>query len=128
MARLVEANHGELVLVGPVPQWRPSLPVIVARNLKAKRDYVGEGLDPKVLDTDGKLHAVYATSNVRYVSIIDSLCRLNECRAKVPSYDGFDLIALDYGHLTPAGSDFVAKQVLQKFLNLPDPQRMVSAR
>ncbi|WP_426148752.1 acyltransferase family protein [Polaromonas sp. DSR2-3-2] len=128
MARLVEANHGELVLVGPVPQWRPSLPVIVARDLKAKHDYVAEGLDPKVLDTDGKLHAIYATSNVRFVSIIDRLCRLNECRAKVPSYDGFDLIALDYGHLTPAGSDFVAKQVLQDFLSPPDLQQMVSAR
>ena len=128
MAGLVQANQGELVLVGPVPQWRPSLPVIVARDLKARHDYVGEGLDPKILETDGKLHAIYAGSKVRFVSVIDKLCQRNECRARVPSYDGFDLLALDYGHLTPAGSDFVAKHVLQDFLSPPDQQQMVSAR
>ena len=117
MARLIASHHGELVLVGPVPQWRPSLPVIVARDLKASRDYVGEGLDTRILETDGKLHAIYAGSKVRFVSVIDKLCRANECRARVPSYDGFDLMALDYGHLTPAGSDFVAKTALQEFLS-----------
>jgi peptidoglycan/LPS O-acetylase OafA/YrhL len=127
VARLVEANQGELVLVGPVPQWRPSLPVIVARDLKAKRDYIGEGLDPEILEIDEKLHATYAGSKVRFVSVIDKLCRLNECRAKVPSYDGFDLLALDYGHLTPAGSDFVAKTALLEFLNPIDGLKAVSS-
>ena len=127
MAALVEANQGELVLVGPLPQWRPSLPVIVARDLKARHDYIGEGLDPKILETDEKLHAIYAGSKVRFVSVIDKLCQRNECRAKVPSYDGFDLIALDYGHLTPAGSDFVAKTALQEFLYPVGSVRTVNA-
>ena len=117
MARMVEANHGELVLIGPVPQWRPSLPVIVAKNLKAKHDYVGEGLDLKILEIDKQLHTVYKKSKIRFVSVVEKLCKTNKCRAKVPSYDGFDLIAFDYGHLTPAGSDFIAKTVLQDFLN-----------
>lgn len=116
MARLVEDNRGELVLVGPVPQWMPSLPVIVARNLKVRHDYIGEGLVHKILEIDKKLKVIYAASNVRFVSVIDKLCRGNECRAKVPSYDGFNLIALDYGHLTPAGSDFVVKKTLQDLL------------
>ena len=128
MARLVEANQGELVLVGPVPQWRPSLPAIVARDLKARRDFVGDGLDTGILETDGKLHALYAGSKVRFVSLIDKLCRAGECRAKVPSYDGFDLMALDYGHLTPAGSDFVARLALQELLNPPDPRKLASTR
>lgn len=127
VAALVEANQGELVLVGPVPQWKPSLPVIVARDLKARHDYVGEGLDPKILETDEKLHAIYAGSKVRFVSVIDKLCRHDECRAKVPSHDGFDLIALDYGHLTPAGSDFVAKTALQDFLHPVNSVTTVSA-
>ena len=104
------------------------MPVIVARDLKARRDYVGDGLDTKILETDGKLHAIYAGSKVRFVSVTDKLCRGNVCRAKVPSYGGFDLLALDYGHLTPAGSDFVAQQVLPDLLVPPDLQRMASAR
>ena len=128
VARLVQANGGDMVLVGPVPQWRPSLPVIVARDLKAPHDYVGDGLDAKVLETDKQLRARYAGSAVAYVSVIDKLCKAGTCRAKVPPHDGFDLLALDYGHLTPAGSDFVAKQVLQHFLSAPQPQQMVSAQ
>ncbi|CDS52602.1 hypothetical protein [Polaromonas sp. CG9_12] len=127
MARLVEANQGELVLVGPLPQWRPSLPVIVARDLKVRRDYIGEGLDHKILEIDKKLHAMYAATKVRFVSVIDKLCRASECLAKVPSYDGFDLIALDYGHLTPAGSDFVVKTTLQNFLNPTGSTKMLNA-
>jgi len=122
VARLVQANGGDMVLVGPVPQWRPSLPVIVARNLKAPHEYVADGLDAKVLETDQQLRVRYAGSAVAYVSVIDKLCKGGTCRAKVPAHDGFDLLALDYGHLTPAGSDFVAKQVLQDFLSSPKPQ------
>jgi peptidoglycan/LPS O-acetylase OafA/YrhL len=116
LARFVNANNGELVLVGPVPQWLPSLPTIVAKDLKLQRDYVGEGLDSKVITTNTKLRETYSGTNVRFVSLIDGLCRAGECRAKVPSNDAFDLIALDYGHLTPLGSDYVVESLLSDLL------------
>lgn len=117
VARFVESNQGELVLIGPVPQWQPSLPIIVAKNLKVKREYIREGLDPKILETNKKLRETYFGSKIRYVSIIDKLCRSNECLARVASSeDPFNLLVLDYGHLTPAGSDFVAGSLLQDFL------------
>lgn len=117
IARFVEANQGELVLIGPVPQWRPSLPIIAAKGLKVvQRDYISEGLDAKIIETNAKLRATYADSNVRYVSLIDKLCRANECRARVPSNDEFNLLVMDYGHLTPAGSDFVVKNLLEGLL------------
>ena len=116
MARFVAANSGELVLIGPVPRWRPSLPVIVAKDLKAQRDYIGDGLDAGGNATNAKLSATYSGTNVRYVSLIDGLCRANECRATVPASDSFNLIALDYGHLTPAGSNFVVRTQLQSLL------------
>lgn len=113
IARFVEANQGELVLVGPIPQWRPSLPIIVAKSLKTQGDYISEGLDAKIIETDAKLRTIYAGSNVRYVSLIDKLCRLNACRATVPTNDEFNLLVMDYGHLTPAGSDFVARNIFK---------------
>lgn len=118
-ARFVETNNGELVLVGPVPQWRPSLPIIVAKDLKAQRDYVGEGLDESAIATNTKLRETYRDTNVRFISLVDGLCRANECRAKVPTENEFDLIALDYGHLTPSGSNFVVKSFLQDLLSAP---------
>ena len=116
VARFVQANNGELVLVGPVPQWRPSLPIIIAKDLKAQRDYIGDGLNAGVNATNAKLSAAYLGTNVHYVSLIDGLCRANECRATVPANDSFNLIALDYGHLTPWGSDFVVRNLLQDLL------------
>ena len=116
IARFVEANRGELVLIGPVPQWRPSLPIIVAKNLNTQDDYLSEGLDAKIIETNAKLRATYVASNVRYISLIDKLCRLNACRATVPTNDEFNLLAMDYGHLTPAGSDFVVKNLLEGLL------------
>lgn len=117
VARFVESNQGELVLVGPVPQWEPSLPTIVVKNLKVERDYIGEGLDTKIIETNKKLRETYIDSKVRYISIIDKLCRSNECLARVTSSDDpFNLLVLDYGHLTPVGSDFVVNHVLQDLL------------
>lgn len=116
VARFVQANQGELVLLGSVPQWKPSLPIIVAKDLNVQREYVGEGLDAMVIATNEKLRETYLGSKVRYVSIIDKLCRSNECRATVPSRDEFNLLVLDYGHLTPAGSDFVVKNLLEELL------------
>ncbi len=118
MAQFIEENKGELVLVGPVPQWKPSLPIIFAKNLKMQRDYVGEGLDEKIISTNEKLRETYVGSNkLRFVSIIDTLCKANECLAKVPSDDPFKLLVLDYGHLTPAGSDFVVKKLFLELLH-----------
>jgi peptidoglycan/LPS O-acetylase OafA/YrhL len=117
VASFVQANEGELILVGPVPQWRPSLPIIVAKHLKLQREYVGEGLDARIIATNAKLRETYRGSHVHYVSLIDSLCKTNECLARVPSQETFNLLVLDYGHLTPAGSDFVVKNVLQELLH-----------
>ena len=119
MARLVHANQGELILIGPTPQWRPSLPIIVAKDLNTRRDYIGEGLDPSIFLTNTTLREKYIDTRVRYVSIIDSVCRSRECRAIVNSSDLFNLLVLDYGHLTPAGSDFVVKLVLRDLLIPP---------
>ena len=121
IARFVRANNGELVLVGPLPRWHPSLPIIVAKNLKAERDYVSDGLDVAAIAGNAKLRETYMNTNVRFVSLMDGLCRPNECRARVPANDSFDLIALDYGHLTPSGSDFVVKSFLQELLR-PNPR------
>jgi peptidoglycan/LPS O-acetylase OafA/YrhL len=117
MARFVEANHGELILVGPVPQWRPSLPLVVAEDFDHPREFVSRGLDREVLAMDRQLREKYAGTLVHYVSPVEALCRADGCRARVPTTDPYDLLALDYGHLTPAGSDFVARVVLGDLLH-----------
>lgn len=121
IAKFVEANQGKLVLLGPVPHWLPSLPLIVANSVKAPRKRISEGLDPEVFSVDSSLKKKYSGTAVRYISILDAVCTHEGCLSTVPSDNAINLFAIDYGHLTPAASDFVAKTALHIVLQPPAP-------
>lgn len=105
-----------VILVGPVPQWRPSLPLVVSkRHWHEQTDMIeDDGLDADIIATDRILTARYGHSSQRtgleYVSVIASLCKGDECLAYVPGNG--TLIAVDYGHLSPPGSVYVVSHVL----------------
>lgn len=112
ISQFVKSNGGELILIGPMPQWRPSLPIIVAKDLSSRKEYVKEGLDMAILQTNEKLGIKYKNNSLHYISIIDHMCNANGCKALIDSQEKFNLMVMDYGHLTPAGSDFVVKSLL----------------
>lgn len=109
-----------VILVGPVPQWRPSLPLVVSkRHWQEHSDMIeDDGLDNDIMVTDSLLQQRYGqsgadtekTGGLEYVSVISALCKGDECLAYVPG-DG-TLIAVDYGHLSPPGSIYVVRHVL----------------
>ncbi len=123
MSQFVRANQGQLVVLGPLPQWHPSLPIIMAKNrainLANAPEYSGDGLDLPILETDAQLKADYANTSFRYISIIDQLCQKQQCKAQLKTSEKFKLSTFDYGHLTPAGSDYVVKRIVQQ-IGLPD--------
>jgi peptidoglycan/LPS O-acetylase OafA/YrhL len=114
VASFVRQNGGEFVLIGPVPQWRPSLPVIAAKQLPKPEVFQNSGLDLNILDIDAKISKKYATSSFQFVSVIQSMCKPTGCRATLETTDQFNLLLLDYGHLTPAGSDFIVRELVLK--------------
>jgi len=120
ISRFVRANGGELVLIGPTPQWLPSLPAVVAKDLHGGARYIGEGLDPNVMRTNEILRYRFSGGEIRYVSLIDSLCRHGKCLARVDGAAPLDLLVMDYGHLMPAGSRLVATTLLQDLLRPPN--------
>ena len=68
-------------------------------------------VDPKPIATDKLLAARFESSNrLHYVSLIQSLCSPAGCLATLPEDRG--LIVVDYGHLSPPGSVYVANHVL----------------
>jgi peptidoglycan/LPS O-acetylase OafA/YrhL len=124
MARFVRANGGELIVIGPTPQWAPSLAGVVARNLKASRDVVHDGLVAEIFATDEKMRQTTGNPDFRYVSLIGALCSPDGCIATVdvPDVpDKHDLLVIDYGHLSPAGSAYVARTVLRRLLQTSSP-------
>lgn len=115
--RLRELGVKKVVLVGPMPNWRPSLPVIVARrHWQDNVQYLSDGLDPAPVTTDMQLKAAYGkSSRLEYISLIEKLCGGLGCRASLPRDQM--LLVVDYGHLSPSGSLFVASTILAEPLN-----------
>lgn len=113
------ANH--LILVGPVPQWRPSLPAIyVRRHWNTTQDFIRDNaFDSSLLTVNKEVAEKVINSNIIYVDILADLCRKDGkeyfCRAKI----GDTLLVVDYGHLSEEGSIYVAEKILMpQILNL----------
>lgn len=102
----------EVVLVGPVPQWRPSLPLVIAKRHWRSSDsqIVDQGLDQRMLRTDALLKKELDPSVIGYISVIGDVCQGLACLAKVDN--GKSLMVVDYGHLTPSGSLYVGGAIL----------------
>lgn len=107
-----------VVLVGPVPQWKPSLPLVVTRyHWDTPNQRISTGLDPAILATDRRLRERYEppvkSSKLVFASLIASLCDDGGCLAYVPDAPQPTLMAVDYGHLSPEASAYVVRSALQ---------------
>lgn len=113
---LLSLGAGRVVLAGPMPNWRPSLPLVFVRKYWGTSERrISQGLDTAPFVTDDVLRRKYsATRKFTYVSLTEKLCDINGCIAVVPK-DG-ELLVLDYGHLTPSGSGYVAESILRPVL------------
>lgn len=110
-----------IVLIGPVPQWQPSLPRSIAlRHLSTKeKTFNDNSFDSTLLNTDKNMKTEFGSgSDVAYISILDHLCKGSDCLAKVDNNN--TPLAWDYGHLSLPGSDFIVKEILSKHLKLSD--------
>jgi hypothetical protein len=118
-ARALELGAGHVIVVGPFPLWRPGLPAIIGQHhLTDRAEYVRTGLDQNLFANDRELSAkLSGVPDVTYVSLLDQLCRDGGCLGRVPGEGDLDLMALDFGHLTPKGSAYVGRTVFKPYLD-----------
>jgi len=122
--RVLALGAKRIVVVGPFPVWRPGLPRIYAeRHMSDHAEYVSAGLDTASFDVDREIAGrLSGRANVTYLSLLDQLCRnlsrrsaegakADACLARVPGEDPLDLMALDFGHLTPKGSSYLGRVI-----------------
>ena len=137
IARVLDLGARHVIVVGPFPRWRPSLPRVYAANhLRDHAEYVGIGLDSDAFDDDQQVSArLKGLASATYVSLLEQLCRrwsrrgaegaeADACLARVPGEGELDLMALDFGHLTPKGSSYLGRVVWKPYLDeylLPRP-------
>ena len=124
--RVLALGAKRVVVVGPFPVWRPGLPRIYAeRHISDHAEYVSAGLDTSSFEIDRAIaERLTGRAGVTYLSLLDHLCPLSRrerfggtsqpaCLARVPGEGPLDLMALDFGHLTPKGSSYLGRVIWQ---------------
>lgn len=104
-----------VVIVGSLPQWSPSLPKAIARNWQKKEgvpEYVATTLGESLRQSDRVLQSVADAENVDFISLIRNSCVDDLCKASVHEGGEDRLLAWDAGHLTAAGAEFYSKALL----------------
>lgn len=92
-----------VLLIGPVPQWRPSLPKILLDAYLSDPSHrvpyrLVSALNDDIREVDKDLRKRAEMMNVEYFSAFDALCNGEGCLTRLG--DGHDdLVAWDYGHL-----------------------------
>ena len=105
--------RSNVVILGGVPQYSPSLPVyMIARHARLLDG--AEVLAPnftKISQLDEQLKSISAEFGAIFFSSLNAFCDAGSCLVAV-SHDGFPMpTAWDYGHLTSAGSVFLARKI-----------------
>ena len=99
-----------ITIVGGVPQWHPSLPIMLFRqNISMEPGrYLRSSVFSEIAEIDKGLEATAKESGVRFFSALRALCRGEECQPVTmfdgcPDTHGLGLRAFDGGRLGPPG-------------------------
>jgi peptidoglycan/LPS O-acetylase OafA/YrhL len=109
-----------IFVMGQVPTWSRDVSDLVIDDLRAGRkplDLTSDKLQSRSIEVDALLAAHVWGENVHYVSQVGKLCGVEGCRRFVGPRVPEDMIALDYGHYTAAGSLNAAKNILAPALD-----------
>ncbi|TCK31471.1 peptidoglycan/LPS O-acetylase OafA/YrhL [Ancylobacter aquaticus] len=99
-----------VVVVGPVPHYRDSVPKLLARRLMAGDSDTGAGADllPSARRQDERLRAHFAGNpHVTYISVFDAACGGTDCPLIAKGVP----LQHDSSHFTQAGAHFFGRPV-----------------
>lgn len=109
----------KVAVLGGVPQWSPTLPVVLARA-GAHKDLTFLPTDFFVQSraTEAELSAAARARNVLFVSAEKLLCSGERCAAAVVREGGLVPTAWDYGHLTREGAELLVDALAPRLREL----------
>lgn len=109
----------QVILLGPVPQWYPSLPLVYAKKAFGMEYLTSNKLDKNVLKTNEVMLSITEKiPDLLYIDAINHLCNKADNNYACKVVFNEELLVWDYGHLTIEGSKYVAKQLLLPHLTL----------
>jgi peptidoglycan/LPS O-acetylase OafA/YrhL len=96
------------VVVGPVPEWFPSLPQRLLQASFLRGGSIPQLMHDKAQESGRELDRKLAAAGAGYVSIYDLWCTATDCRTMLKSKDRNELTVYDFGHMTvPTAEDIV---------------------
>jgi peptidoglycan/LPS O-acetylase OafA/YrhL len=107
----------KIVLVGPVPQWPPDLPRVLADYINEHKSlppvYLELPKNPAVEEVqtmNARLGALAEQLHIQYVSLFSILCEEERCLTRLGD-SLIDLVVLDDAHFNPPSSIFVVDKM-----------------
>jgi hypothetical protein len=101
-------------VIGPPPQWDPSLPRAIVEHFKQSGtapDRMTFGLVRRAAKVDRKMAEQLRESGVTYISAWDVFCNAEGCLTRTGT-GAQDFVSWDYGHLTRAGGLYLLEHGL----------------
>ena len=115
-----------MIVIGPVPQWNESpqkASYVYWKNTLQKKQAVPIRQKAIVFnELDDQLRRVTESNSMEYISAIRELCNADGCLSRVGNQPE-DFIAVDYGHLSKAGSEYFINLIKEEVFGRPAPQQ-----
>lgn len=114
---LKTAGVQRVILVGPVPIWRPTLARALAFDMRRMRleqppQYTNTGFLDEVYSLDRALRLVTENAGASYLSVLDVLCDVRrKCKVWVDEDRRTILTTYDSGHFSLEHSEWFARRV-----------------
>ena len=104
----------EIFIVGGVPQWKPSLPILLLQSRIELNEEAFLYSRPynDIKNADDILNNVADENDISFISLINMFCLGNKCLSSTKQADAYEPFAWDYGHLTKSSSILVSKKIL----------------
>lgn len=108
----------KVLYLGKSPEWLAKLPKIISRqNTYSIRRYSKASLNLENLQLNAAAREnFHGEPGKQYIDLIDLLCNVDGCLTYIGNDLTTGLTSLDSNHLSPAASDYVAKELLIKQL------------
>ncbi|MBW2939739.1 acyltransferase family protein [Zhongshania aquimaris] len=117
----IKATGRRVIVLGPLPWWRPDLPHSIARKMRAEGvdlssidEWQEVTLMPELLDAESKVADAARRSDVEFYSLIDLLCEAGSCLAFSDISNKRVPLSWDYAHLTEEGAIFIGRKLSSK--------------
>lgn len=110
----------KIVIVGGVVNWgETGLPAVLANQLRNGNGFISHAhkipVDTSEIESTDQLilDMLLSHEDVLFISSLDKLCDEQMCIAAVKEDKRLTPLAWDYGHLTGAGSEFLASKIVE---------------